>query len=74
MDGKKWYWCDPRKNAACRKRMCCIYGGTCELTSHAEYAANDPAGRPIEINPRERLREKMKRKKDRKNEQVHREG
>lgn len=62
MDGKKWYWCDPSRNTACAKRNCCDYGGSCELTSNAEYAVRDCTGQPAEADPRKLLREKMRKK------------
>lgn len=70
MDGKRWYWCEPARNKACRKRSCCEYGGTCELTSSAEYAVRDPEGNPVEADPRQLLREKVqKSRKDRKKDE-----
>lgn len=63
MDGRKWYWCDPSKNTACRKRGCCDFGGPCELTSRAECAVRDHTGKPVEADPRQLLREKMERKR-----------
>lgn len=65
MDGKKWYWCDPSKNTACRKRWCCDYGGPCELTSSEEYAVRDHTGKPVEVDPRKLLQEKMAQKRPR---------
>lgn len=71
MDGKRWYWCEPARNKACRKRSCCEYGGTCELTSSAEYAVRDPEGKPVEADPRQLLREKLRGQKGQeKDEQV----
>ena len=71
MDGKRWYWCEPARNKACRKRSCCEYGGTCELTSSAEYAVRDPEGKPVEADPRQLLREKCRGQKGQeKDEQV----
>ena len=60
-DGKTWYLCDPKKNRDCRKMSCRWYGrGSCALTSKPACARTDPRGKPIEVNPREMLREKMK--------------
>lgn len=61
-DGKKWYLCDPGRNIVCRKVSCFLYGGPCELTSRAECAQTGPDGKPAEVIPRERLKEKIRRK------------
>ena len=63
MMGKQWYICSPDKNVQCRKRMCFTKGGSCELTSHPEYAIADGDGNPIKADVRERLMQKMKKKK-----------
>ena len=56
---RKWYACDPALNTECRKRSCFLHGGNCELTSRPECAVKDPEGKPVEVNVRERLKEKM---------------
>lgn len=61
---KKWFICDPGINKECRKRSCVLYGGPCELTSRAEYALKDEEGKPIQVCPRQRLKEKMKARKE----------
>ena len=63
-EGKKWYICDPGINQECRKRSCFLYGGPCELTSRAEYAVKDEEGKPIQVDPRERLKEKIKNRRE----------
>lgn len=63
MDGKKWYWCDPSRNRHCRKASCCDRGGPCELTSDPEAAVRDSAGKPVDADPRQALREKMDRRR-----------
>ena len=60
---KKWYICEPDLNKECRKTRCFIYGGPCDMTSNPEYGLKDGKGNPIEVNPRKRLKEKMKAKK-----------
>lgn len=65
MDNRKWYWCDPSRNAKCRKRGCCDYGGPCELTSDAECAVKDKDGNPVEVDPRQLLRERVAQKRHR---------
>ena len=63
-DRKRWFVCDPALNRECSKRSCFLYGGPCELTSKAECAVKDPSGQPIEVDPRERLKEKIKNRKE----------
>ena len=63
MDERKWYICDPELNTECRKRSCFLYGGTCDLTSKQECAVKDGNGEAIQVNPRERLKEKMRARK-----------
>ena len=60
---KQWYICDPDKNDQCRKRMCYAKGGSCECTSHPEYAITDSDGNPIKTDVRERLKQKMEKNK-----------
>lgn len=60
MEGRKWYICDPALNRECRKRNCFLYGGTCELTSNAECGVKDGNGQTIAVDPRVRLKEKMR--------------
>lgn len=60
---KQWYICDPVKNEQCRKRMCYTKCGSCEMTSRPEYAVADSDGHPIKVDVRERLKQKMEKKK-----------
>lgn len=60
---KRWFVCDPGQNMECEKRNCFLYGGPCELTSNAECAVKDENGEPIKVDPRERLKEKMRNRK-----------
>ena len=59
-DKRKWFVCDPALNSECQKKSCFLYGGPCELTSKAECAVKDGNGEPAEVDPRERLQEKMR--------------
>ena len=63
-DKKRWYICDPGVNTECQKRSCFLYGGPCELTSNAIYGLKDENGQPIEVDPRERLKEKIKNREE----------
>lgn len=60
------YWCDPEKNAACRK-MSCRYvlrkceGGVCEATFRRAYARTDENGVPMVY---EKQKEWQERKAD----------
>ena len=63
-DERHWFVCDPALNRKCRKRSCFLYGGACELTSSPECAVKDDKGEPVEVNPRERLKEKMRARRE----------
>lgn len=63
-DKRKWFVCDPAMNRECKKRSCFLYGGPCELTSKEEYGVKDGNGEPVEVDPRERLKEKMRARKE----------
>ena len=63
MDEKRWYICNPEKNRDCRKGSCCERGGPCRLTSREDCAMTDAAGIPIEVNPRQLLREQVDRRR-----------
>ena len=60
---RKWFVCDPALNSECQKKRCFLYGGPCELTSKAECAVKDGNGEPAEVDPRERLKEKIRARK-----------
>lgn len=53
------YYCDPEKNADCRK-SCCAHcmtieeGGVCFITLHREFARTDANGDPVTYEPKRR--------------------
>ncbi len=51
---KKWYICDPIKNAACEKTRCIHNPAAecwaCDMTAHKEYAVLDEHGAPVEVD------------------------
>ena len=54
------YYCDPEKNADCRK-SCCAHcmtieeGGVCFITLHREFARTDANGDPVTYEPKRKF-------------------